>query len=352
MTAESPLRWGCIGTGNIAMAMAQQLSRLPGAKREAICSASGKPASTVEHTYGYARVLTLEELVSDPAIDIVYVASANTAHAKHCLAALQGMKHVLCEKPMTMNFAEAKEVLAEAERRQLLLVDGSFSAYLPAFDILRAHLPDIGKIQRVELNKKIRMVIMENSPIINLKALGGGLYDGCGSYTAHALCFLFGADAVAALRPENVLVESDPSPNGQVDYNTKVTLQLCGVTAILNHRASDEGRKSFVTGELGSIEFTLPRLEEVIVNGKVCKTPYGIEEPFRDLSKDEPGAPHGVHTGLGVEAAVVQRAVAAGVRGPGTPELSLEVMIAMAHLMDLVRQCIPTHLNYKATSNC
>ena len=97
------LRWGCIGTGHIARAMAQQLSRLPGAQREAICSGSGKSADAIEEArveYGYARALSLHELMADSDIDVIYVASANCAHAAHCLSALKAGKAVLCEKPL------------------------------------------------------------------------------------------------------------------------------------------------------------------------------------------------------------------------------------------------------------
>ena len=117
--AERAIRWACIGTGHIAMAMAQQLSRLPGARREAICSASGKPAAAIENIRaqcGYARALTFDELIADGDVDIVYVASANSAHAAHCLAALRAGKPVLCEKPLTLSLAEAEEIIAEAVR--------------------------------------------------------------------------------------------------------------------------------------------------------------------------------------------------------------------------------------------
>lgn len=349
MAAQRPTRWGCVGTGNIALAMAQQLSRLPGARKELICSGSGKPAAAVEDKraeYGYARACTLDELVVDPDVDVVYVASANSAHARHCLAALRGGKPVLCEKPLTLSAEEAEEVFAEAERRELLLVDGTFSACLPAFDVVRARLPDIGPVQHVELHKKIRMTIMENSSIINSRSLGGGLFDGCGSYTMHALCVIFGAAALADLRPGDVKVESVPGHNGEVDWDTTVTLRLCGATVLLTHRAMDDARTSIVRGERGVIEFTLPRLESVTVNGERFDTSYG-GPPFAALAPGEPGAPGGLHLGLGVEAAAVQRALAAGVRGPGMAELPLSEMRAVAHAMDLVRHRIPTHLHFK-----
>ena len=243
---EEPIRWGCIGTGNIASAMAQQLSRMPDAKMEVLCSASGKPAASIEAErvkFGYARASTLDELVSDPNVDVVYVASANTAHFAHSLAALKGGKHVLCEKPLTMTVAEAEALFEEATARRLLLVDGTFQAYLPGWHALRACLPGLGALRKVELHKKIRLAIMNGSPLINKRNLGGGIFDGCGSYNFHAMCVIFGAAAVAALTPEDVTVTSSAGPPGvgdEVDWDTSVTVRIGGMQALLMHRAADD----------------------------------------------------------------------------------------------------------------
>ncbi|CAK0862135.1 unnamed protein product [Prorocentrum cordatum] len=187
---------------------------------------------------------------------------------------------------------------------------------------------------------------MEGSPIINVRELGGGLFDGCGSYTVHMLCVIFGASAVASLSSEDIEVVSTPSPDGEVDWDTTVTIRMCGAVAVLTHRAADEARRSVVAGESGSLEFTLPRLEDVALNGQLHKFPYGTGAPFSDLPAHEPGAPVGVHAGLGVQALVVRDALVSGFRGPGAPHLTLDVMRAMAHAMDLVRRRIPSHLQF------
>lgn len=349
-TAAREVRWGCIGTGQIAIAMAQQLSRLPDARLEAICSASGRSLQSARGAAakcGFARALSLEALVTDSAIDVVYVASANTAHAKHSLAALRGGKAVLCEKPLTMSVGEAEEVFAASVSARRLLVDGTFSACLPAFAVIRAQLPELGRITHVELHKKIRPSILRSSPIINRRALGGGLFDGCGSYTAHCLCVLFGAAAVAALRPQDVEVASVAGgPGDEVDYDTTATVRICGCSAFLTHRAAEAARRSIVRGERGCMEFELPRLQYVVLNGERIDTAYGGGAPFADLPSGEAGAPHGVHPGLGVQAAAFQRALH-GADGPGTVELPLDVMRAMAHVMNLIRHRIPTHIHYR-----
>lgn len=350
----TPIRWGCVGTGNIAMSMAQQLSRLPDACRELLCSASGKSADAIEAQrvkYGYARTASsVEELVADPRVDVVYVASSNTAHAAHCLLALRAGKPVLCEKPLTMTAAELEEVCGEAQRRGLLFVDGTFSAYLPGCAALRASLAAVGRVSEVRLNKKIRLSIMRGSPVINKRAMGGGLFDGCGSYTAHALVVVFGAAAVAALRPVDLDVVSTAGPAGvgeEVDWDTTVTVRICDAVAVLTHRAADDAWQSVVRGERGLLEFDLPRLARVSLDGAPMQVTYTGAPDAADLPADEPGAPHGLHTGLGVEAHAVHCALRAGATGPGLAQLPLEEMRAVAHLMDLVRQRLPTHLHYK-----
>lgn len=71
------------------------------------------------------RYTSYEALVADADIDIVYVASPHHLHKEHSLLALRAGKHVLCEKPMTLNAADAAEVLAEARARGLLFVQGA-----------------------------------------------------------------------------------------------------------------------------------------------------------------------------------------------------------------------------------
>lgn len=348
------VRWACIGTGQIAAAMAQQLARMPDARRELICSASGKPVDAVEPErlkLGYARcAASVAALVADACVDVVYVASANTAHAAHCLAALRAGKHVLCEKPLTMSFAEAEALFEEAERRGVLLVDGIFSACLPGFDAIRAALPSIGRVTHVELHKKIRLAILRSSPIINRRDMGGGIFDGTGSYTCHALCAVIGAAAVAALTPEDVDVTSTAGPNGEVDWETNATVRVGGTTARLTHRAADDLWPSVVRGERGTLEFDLPRLQSLVVNGEAVDVAYAGPPGVTDLPVEAPGGPHGVHPGLGVEAACVHRAILAGETRAGTAALPLDVMRAVAHLMDLIRHQIPTHLHYRGAA--
>lgn len=108
---NAAIRWGILGTGAIAQAFAQGLKALPDAQLVAIGSRSLKTAQEfataldVPKAYG-----SYEELVRDPNIDIVYIATPHQRHRDDCLLVLNANKAVLCEKPFASNAAQAQEI--------------------------------------------------------------------------------------------------------------------------------------------------------------------------------------------------------------------------------------------------
>ena len=72
-----------------------------------------------------------EELVADPDVDVIYVATPHSMHHGHCIMALESGKAVLCEKPFTINLREAAEVVAIARQRDLFLMEAMWTRYLP-----------------------------------------------------------------------------------------------------------------------------------------------------------------------------------------------------------------------------
>lgn len=325
--------WGCIGTGNIARDMGEQLSMLSQASLVAICSATGRRVD-VDQLFGFRRVVeTVEQLLKIPEVDIVYVASANVDHARHSLAALRAGKHVLCEKPIAMSKEEAETVISVAFRRKLLFMDGTFQAYLPTFSRLSAHIKSKGPPQIIQLHRKIKAVLMEESPLLTSATLGGGIYDGTGSSTAQMLVALMGVNVVRGLRPHHMKVRS--VRRGDVDGDTTVSIDFpSGVRATLSHVAHNETKPSRVALQCGAILFDLPKLEHITIDG----------EPLNELRPTE----HGDHPGLGYEAAHAMHLLNS--HQTESPLLPHDASLAMMHLMDLVRANIPTHVAYKPSS--
>jgi predicted dehydrogenase len=81
-----------------------------------------------------------EELCADPTIDIVYVGTKTADHCAHSLLAVAGGKHVLCEKPFTTNAAEARQCYAAAEQKGVMMQEGMWTRYFPAYEHARAAL--------------------------------------------------------------------------------------------------------------------------------------------------------------------------------------------------------------------
>src|SRR5579859_1066165 len=113
------IRWGILGTGAIAATFAEGLAALPDAPLHAVGSRSKAGADSFAREYGVPRAYgSYEELVRDPDVDVVYIATPNSAHAANAILALENGKAVLCEKPFTMDAAEARKVIEVARRQK------------------------------------------------------------------------------------------------------------------------------------------------------------------------------------------------------------------------------------------
>lgn len=128
-----PIRWGIIGTGNIAIQFARGLASVSDAELVAVASRAQSRAQQfanhfdANHAHGdYAA------LCNDPAVDVVYIATPNSRHRDDCLLALNAGKHVLCEKPFALNAAEAAEVIDLAREKNLFCMEAMWMRFIPA----------------------------------------------------------------------------------------------------------------------------------------------------------------------------------------------------------------------------
>ena len=136
--ADSPVRWGILGTGGIARTFAADLRLTGSGVVAAVGSRSQGPADRFADEFGVpGRHASYESLVADPGVDVVYVATPHPMHRDNAVLALRAGKHVLVEKPFTMNAAEAREVAAEARRRGLFAMEAMWTRFLPHIAVVR-----------------------------------------------------------------------------------------------------------------------------------------------------------------------------------------------------------------------
>ncbi|MBC9819946.1 Gfo/Idh/MocA family protein [Terrabacter sp. MAHUQ-38] len=140
------IRWGVLGPGGIAHTFADAVAVGTASSVVAVGSRSRERAQDFADEFEIGRAYgSYEELVADPDVDAVYVASPHSEHRNHALLALEAGKPVLVEKAFTRSAAEAREVLAAAESRNLLVVEAMWSRFLPHYDVVR-HVVETGLI--------------------------------------------------------------------------------------------------------------------------------------------------------------------------------------------------------------
>ena len=133
-----PLRWGVLGPGWIADQMVGSLRANTRQQVVAVGSREVCRAQDFADRHGIARAHgSYEELVADPLVDIVYVASPHSGHREHALLALEAGKHVLIEKAFARNAAEAPEIVASARSRGLFCMEAMWTRFLPGTDVMR-----------------------------------------------------------------------------------------------------------------------------------------------------------------------------------------------------------------------
>lgn len=146
------LRWGILAPGGIATSFAQALQAQTNQQIVACGSRNLDRAREFASQFGgFTAHGSYEELVADPSVDVVYVASPHSAHREHALLALRAGKPVLVEKAFARNTAEATEVIDEARTRGLFCMEAMWSRFLPRYDVVRRAVADglLGPVETI-----------------------------------------------------------------------------------------------------------------------------------------------------------------------------------------------------------
>lgn len=118
------LTWGILGAGRIAGAFARGLAKSKTGKLLAVGSRSLEKAQAFGKEFGASRCYgSYPELLADRDVRAVYIATPHPQHAQWAIAAAQAGKGILCEKPLTMNFAQAQAVVEAARCNNVFLME-------------------------------------------------------------------------------------------------------------------------------------------------------------------------------------------------------------------------------------
>lgn len=193
------MKLGVIGTGAITRSMLAEYRRCEQFEIDAICSRREETGRAMAEEFSIPKVYTdLSDMLADPQIGIVYVATPNSIHFGQTRAALLAGKHVICEKPFTPTVAETDELIALAKEKQLLLLEAITTAHHPHYQYIRENLPRLGRLKVVtatfcQFSSRYPALLAGNpSPVLNHAFAGGALMD-INLYNIHFIVGLFGA---------------------------------------------------------------------------------------------------------------------------------------------------------------
>jgi predicted dehydrogenase len=205
-----PFRWGIIGPGNIAKKFATGLTALPDAELVAVGSRTQAGADAFGELFAVPhRHASYEALAYDPQVDAVYIATPHSLHRENSLLCLEAGKAVLCEKPFTINAAEAETVINLARQKGLFLMEAMWTRYIPLIVKVRELLAEgvIGDVRMLSADFGFGSRFNPRSRLYDPNLGGGALLD-VGVYPVSLASMIFGSPAritsMAHLGPSNV----------------------------------------------------------------------------------------------------------------------------------------------------
>ncbi len=249
---QQTVKWGVLGTARIAtnhVFAAIRDAEL--CELRAVASRDRHRGEAAAAKYGIDRVYgTYEALLADPDIDAVYLPLPNDLHAPWIRTAADAGKHILCEKPLALDAAEAESVAAYCRERQVLLMEAFMYRFHPAWAEVRRLLADgaIGRLLELEIWFAFRSRL-ESSDYRTTMARGGGALLDVGCYAVNLSRWLLGDDprmvlATARLDAAN---EIDLAFSAILDYGDASAAFTVGMEHEPDHRVRLHGTSGWLS---------------------------------------------------------------------------------------------------------
>lgn len=274
------MKWGILATGTIAKKFASTVEQMAaeGQQLMAVGSRHAESAAAFAQQYHIPRSYgSYEELAADPEVEVIYVATPNSLHYENCRLCLEHGKHVLCEKPFTINEQQATALNRLAEEKHLFLMEAFWTWMLPLYTELRQLLDagTIGTVKTVSCQYGFIATGARRDRKFN-SALGGGALLDIGIYN---LGFL---RRITGQQPETIETEQLHLNEYGTDDYSKLRLVYPGgcVAESVQTIGQDLERNARIVGTAGSIFLPDFQHAQKLVLEVDGKAPQTIERPF------------------------------------------------------------------------
>lgn len=286
---KKPINWGVIGCGRIAREVFNNaVCNSKTGELYAVASRSIEKAQEIKSKFGFKKTYgSYSALLNDKEVDAVYIALPNKYHAEWAIAAAKAGKHILCEKPATMNAAECEKVVAAAEEAGVFFIENFAFRFHPQSFKLRQLLDKgvIGEVISVEesMRFKVKNLLRISKENIRLKPnMGGGAAMDLTSYMIAFSRFVFNREPTSVLAYENLnsQLKVDMASNGILDFGN-------GCTATFSTSfETPGGQRGHIFGTNGEIFISSPlhprKSEDTLVVKKIVPGAKGIRDEYEE----------------------------------------------------------------------
>ena len=314
------IRWGILAPGRIAGSFADALARQTRGRVVAVGSRSLDRAQAFAARHAADRAYaSYEQLVADPEVDAVYVASPHSEHAAQALLAIEAGKPVLVEKPFTRNAVEADRVARAARSAGVLAMEAMWTRFLPQTDVIRQLLADgaLGEVITVLADHGQIFDVDPSSRLFDPALAGGALLD-LGIYPLSFASLVLGP-------PDSVVAAGSLTDTG-VDAQVTMVLTRGQAQAGLNTTLlAKTPTTASISGTLAALELAGP----FYAPGEMTLTATDGRRLVRPVD------PVLGHLGMSFEAAHLATLITQG--ATESPLLTLDETISVLRTIDDVR---------------
>lgn len=259
---QNELNWAVIGCGVIANEMAQGLRKM-GRTLYSVANRTHEKAAHFAKKYSVKKVYdVIDEVFTDPDVDIIYITTPHNTHYKYMKKALENGKHIFVEKSITLNSRELSEMVLLAKEKGLLIGEAMTIWHMPLYKKLRDIVKsgELGKVQMITMNFGSFKEYDMSNRFFNMELAGGAMLD----IGVYALSIV---RSFMEEKPDEILSQWKPSPTGSDEMATvllKNTKGQMATVAISMH--SKQPKRAMISCEKGYIEIMeYPRADRAVI---------------------------------------------------------------------------------------
>src|SRR5688572_26312407 len=214
------IRWGILGCGNIGNKFAADLKWVENSELVAVASRNHQKANEMatKHNVKFAFD-SYNALVSCPEVDVIYIATPHGLHHEHALLCIRHKKSVLCEKAFALNSRDAKEMIQEAKRHQVFIMEAFWTKFIPQYQKVVSLIAkgELGVIKMIQADFGFKALEPLSQRLYDPNLGGGALLD-IGIYPVFMAVSLLG-------KPAEIFATMEAYPSG-VDRQIAIVLKF------------------------------------------------------------------------------------------------------------------------------